>query len=112
MVHIIGQEKKKTRGFIRVTGHSLHAGLVVAYVLRDEPFKIEVSREAIQIQGSFPPCDRAGIGALKQMLDRAVRHHEHLKSFPEGTKQEHLEENILEAEEAAHTLMQTTSTVQ
>lgn len=98
-MHIVGA-KKKEAGFVRRDGHSLEVGVVVAYMLPGLPFQILAHRHGVHIRGEFPIVTRQGIEVLNDTLLRAVRHHEHLASFPMGEKQAPLPEMLLEAEEA------------
>lgn len=91
--------RQKSLNFIRRDGFSLQTGRAVAYTLSNGLFQIEATRDGVTFHGSFPTVTRAGILAVTQTLIRAVRHHEHLKSFPLGTKQEALAEETIEAEE-------------
>lgn len=82
--------------FVRRTGHSLTAGKVVAYILTGAPtpFVISVSRDNIEIQGKLAFAVE-GIEVLRDVLDRARKHHEHLKSFAVGEPQTVLDEATL-----------------
>lgn len=107
MVDIIGQKRQATSaGFRRDDGYSLQTGKAVRYVLAGYQFRIEATRQGILVQGSFPMVGREGIFALTTMLRRAVRHHEHLASFPVGSAQEALPESILDAEDVAQAIME------
>lgn len=98
---LLGRTNEDSQAFFRRrTGHSLEQGAVVLYELRGgRPFSIVAHREGVELSGTFPCVAREGVLALKQMLDRAVRHHEHLKSFAVGQRQTILDEEMLEKEE-------------
>lgn len=91
--------------FGRGTGYSLERGRIVRYLMVDDTgqsmFQILAHRDGIQIQGSLNVGNEEGVHALTTILKRALRHHEHLKSYVVGTPQEILDERILIAEEQA-----------
>ena len=81
-------QPQREGSFKRRTGHSIKLGMVVAYELVGaRPFSIIAHREGVEMSGSFPVVQHEGVTALKNILDRAVRHHQHLKSFPLGVRQ-------------------------
>ena len=98
--HLIGGNNKQEAGFVRVDGHSLQLGVVVSYKLTGLNFVIIASRVGVELAGRFPCVGRAGIEALQDMLNRAVRHSEHLKTFPVGDRQTTIPEQLFEEEEA------------
>lgn len=99
-VHLIGGKNVQEGEFIRLDGHSFELGTTIIYQLVGLNFVIVVSRNGVELVGRFPCVDRRGIHALQDMLNRAVRHHEHLKSFPIGQKQTTIPEILFEEEEA------------
>lgn len=86
--------------FIRRDGHSIELGVVVNYRLAGLPFEILASRDGVQFRGTFPRTDRTGMTIFKDMLDRAVRQHEHLATFVLGDLQTTIPEEVFEEEEA------------
>ena len=90
-MEIINQQQ--TGRFTRHTGHSLRLGVVVAYTLQgtNAPFQILVSREGVEIQGRIN-VGPEGIEIIRDILNRASKHHVHLKSFQIGEKQTILDE--------------------
>lgn len=92
----INRRQQKSLSFIRADAHSLQQGVIVAYLLKDTPFQVTSNRHGISIRGSYPQVGKAGITALMNILARAIRHHEHLKSFPLGTPQVALEESTFD----------------
>jgi hypothetical protein len=99
-IPIISNRPQPQNGvFYRQDGYSLQTGLAVHYGVRGTTFKIVCTRDGIAIQGSYPMVGREGVEALRQMLARAIKHHEHLKSFTDGMKQVALDERTIELEE-------------
>lgn len=101
-MHIIGREpEQKVIGFTRIEGHSIELGKVLAYVLplKPVPFQILASRMGVQLMGSFPCVTRPGVEALRDMLDRALRQHEHLAAFPAGETQTYIPESVFDLED-------------
>lgn len=96
-MHLIGGNKKEeTDGvFIRMEARSIELGLAVIYKVQNCPFQIIAHREGVQVIGQFPNTNRGGIDALTAMLYRAVAHHEHLATFPVGTAQVPLPEEMV-----------------
>lgn len=97
--HLIGGHAPQQGTFIRMDGHSLQLGKVITYKLTGLNFAIIASRNGVELAGRFPCVDRRGIEALQDMLNRAVRHHEHLKSFAVGDVQTLIPERLFEEEE-------------
>ena len=101
MIHRIGAPPREQRGtFVREDIHSIKVGVVVSYLVVGTDFMIVAHREGVDMRGTFPTVNRVGINALIDMLNRAVRHHEHLKSFAVGEKQTTIPEILFEEEEA------------
>lgn len=101
-VHLLKGKNEPEQGrFVRDELQSLIGGIAIRYRLIGFPFIIAAHRLGVNVEGKFPCVDRAGVQALKDILDRAVRHHEHLKSFAVGEKQIPLDETMFEEEEAA-----------
>lgn len=80
---------------IRRDGHSLEHGKVVEYRLDPFPFRVLISRDGIQIQGTSPVFTQQTFPALNEVLTRAKIQYEHLSSFPVGTLQTDLDEDTL-----------------
>lgn len=82
--------------FIRRTGHTITSGRIVAYTLVGSPrlFQIQADRDGVEIRGQIS-VGSPGVEALRDVLQRAARHHEHLKSFAIGETQTILEETDL-----------------
>ncbi len=96
-----GREQKKEAGFRRIEGHSLDLGMVVCYRIdHTPPFQIVAHRDGIDIAGRFPRVERQGVEALMDIMARAIRHHEHLRSFEPGEPQTIMSEDVFEIEEA------------
>lgn len=79
-------------GFVRETGHSLELGKVVAYGLVGAKFRILISREGIDIQGTTPTFMFVGAQVIISYMRRAAIHYEHLISTPMGEPQTILDE--------------------
>jgi hypothetical protein len=93
--------RQRTAGvFIRTTGYSLETGKAVAYVLQGHKFRIIATRLGVDLAGSFPIVQQDGVNILVHVLQRAVRHHEHLASFADGQPQTILNEDALDAEDS------------
>ena len=99
VAHLIGGDKLEGT-FVRMDGHSLQLGVVITYRLSGMNFAIIISRNGVELAGRYPCVARQGVEALTDMLNRAIRHHEHLKSFPVGEQQTTIPERLFEEEEA------------
>lgn len=98
--HLLGQQPREG-GFVRRADvHDLNLGVVVRYALVGMHFEVAAHRDGVQCRGIFPNVDRTGISVLKDILDRAVRHHEHLKTFEVGQRQSTIPEDVFEIEES------------
>ena len=95
---IINTRREQQVGFVRGDGHSLQQGVVVAYQLSGFPTKVMASRQGVVVVGGIPMTNREGIELYIEILRRAIRHHEHLATFPLGFKQIPLTEQMLDAE--------------
>lgn len=90
----------KSKGsFERTETHTLQHGVVVLYRVVGFPFAMAITRDGVQITGTYPNVQREGVEALIDMLHRAVLHHEHLNTFPVGTRQTTLSESDLDRDE-------------
>lgn len=100
MAPVLIDPKPREDGFSRLTGHSLELGKVVAYQLKGSNFQILATRHGVDVTGHFPVVGVEGVTVLKRMLDRALKHHQHLKTFKDGETQTILDESVLFNEEA------------
>jgi hypothetical protein len=105
MVHILGQEQKKEGKFGIRTGHHLEVGKVVEYFLIGYDFAVLAHRGGVEVKGRFPCVNRIGIITLISILQRAVRHHEHLASYAVGTPQQIMPEGVLDIEDQQGSLL-------
>jgi hypothetical protein len=79
-------KEQKDLAFVRVDGYTLQEGPIVAYALKDIPFRVVIKRKGIRIEGSTPLLGKSGTVALMNLLARAIRHHEHIKGLPPGSR--------------------------
>lgn len=106
MTQIIGYNhlgQRTEMEFRRLVGTSVKVGLVVTYRVGQQ-FQITAHRLGVEITGRFPTIDGQGADALIEMIRRAVKHHEHLKSYQDGARQDVLDERMLSTGEAADKL--------
>lgn len=104
MTHILNAAPQQGV-FVRGTGHDLRMGAIVEYKLNGFNFKVRITREGVSVAGVLPVVDWEGVGVVIDVLKRAVKHHNHLKSFPLGERQTILDEHDLMTQEAVSDLI-------
>src|SRR5436853_3420335 len=87
------QKMRTESGFVRIEGHSLQVGKVVAYQLHGFNFRIVVHRDGIEIEGKSPVFPVVGLRVISDILRCAQIHYKHLASCPPGELQTLLPES-------------------
>ena len=91
-----GVRSRKGISFQRIDTYSLQTGVMVTYEAKETPFRVRAGRDGVAIQGSLSWMDGAGVAAVMNLFARAIKHHEHLRTYPIGTRQQPLDESVFE----------------